>query len=264
MIKQRSILLFSLVLWTMTSMAQSLQISASTTSGCAPLAVAFSANQTSTSYNWTFSNGSTSTSSNPVVVFTAAGSYSVTLTLANGNSATTQNLVTVSGIPSPLLSVDTNSTCKGNPIQFTAEGAAGSTFYWDMGDGTVLSGINVSHTYAQSGIYSVAIQETSSGGCVGADSFPNAVTILNTPTANITQSIPFACSATNTVTFTSSSSGMSSYQWKINNITIPESGQSFSHVFNTKALTIHSFKRLAEQTQRKQASRTNLLFVLKK
>jgi PKD repeat protein len=78
--------------------------SASTTSGIAPLAMNFmntSAGFIDT-YSWSFGDGTTSNAQNPAHVYTAAGDYTVTLTV-NGpggrSSQTRSNYVTVAAPP---------------------------------------------------------------------------------------------------------------------------------------------------------------------
>jgi PKD repeat protein len=82
-------------------------ISALPTSGMAPLTVAFTGTGGSTvtsdvlSYLWTFGDGSTSTEKNPSHAFTAAGTYSVTLSVSNATgqsgAATAQTITVTTG-----------------------------------------------------------------------------------------------------------------------------------------------------------------------
>ena len=70
-------------------------------SGTAPLTVAFTDQSSNdpTSWSWTFGDGGTSTAQNPSHVYTAAGTYSVSLTVANAEGAdsmTKSGYVTVS------------------------------------------------------------------------------------------------------------------------------------------------------------------------
>ncbi|MDD3932256.1 MAG: PKD domain-containing protein [Methanoculleus sp.] len=69
---------------------------ASTTSGDAPLAVAFTdrSTNTPTSWSWAFGDGATSAEQNPVHTYTTAGTYTVTLTVANtaGSDSATKTI----------------------------------------------------------------------------------------------------------------------------------------------------------------------------
>jgi len=70
---------------------------ASTTSGDAPLAVAFTDRSTNapTSWSWTFGDGATSAEQNPVHTYTAPGTYTVSLMVANtaGSDSATKTIV---------------------------------------------------------------------------------------------------------------------------------------------------------------------------
>ena len=77
---------------------------ASPTNGIAPLTVSFTDTSSGqpTSWAWTFGDGGTSTAQNPSHVYTAAGTYSVTLTATNtvgSNTLTKTNYITVTPPP---------------------------------------------------------------------------------------------------------------------------------------------------------------------
>jgi PKD repeat protein len=77
----------------------------SPTNGIVPLTVGFTDTSTGgqpTSWAWTFGDGGTSTAQNPSHIYTAAGTYSVTLTATNtvgSNSITKTNYITVTPPP---------------------------------------------------------------------------------------------------------------------------------------------------------------------
>jgi PGF-pre-PGF domain-containing protein len=61
--------------------------SASATSGYAPLSVQFTdSSQNAEGWNWAFGDGTTSTGQNPAHIYSAAGTYTVRLTVSNGNN----------------------------------------------------------------------------------------------------------------------------------------------------------------------------------
>ncbi|MBK6595113.1 MAG: SMP-30/gluconolactonase/LRE family protein [Burkholderiales bacterium] len=94
----------------------SASISATTTSGTAPLTVQFTGTGSSSvtsdvlSYLWTFGDGATSTERNPSHVFTAAGTYSVTLSVSNTTgqsaSASAQTITVSTGVSTLIADAD--------------------------------------------------------------------------------------------------------------------------------------------------------------
>ena len=78
--------------YTAPAVAPVAQFSAATTTGAAPLTVAFTSTSTGTisSYAWTFGDGTTSTVQNPSKVYSAAGTYTVSLTVTGPGGSNTQ------------------------------------------------------------------------------------------------------------------------------------------------------------------------------
>jgi PKD repeat protein len=111
--------------------------------GTAPLTVAFTDNSTGapTSWTWTFGDGGTSTARNPSHVYTAAGTYSVTLTATNAlgsDTITKANYIAVTP-PVPPVAAFTGSPLTGiTPltISFTDNSTGAPTSWaWTFGDG---------------------------------------------------------------------------------------------------------------------------------
>ncbi|MEM7678532.1 MAG: PKD domain-containing protein, partial [Myxococcota bacterium] len=107
---------------------------ASFTSSCTDLSCSFTdtsvdADGTITAWSWSFGDGNTSTAQNPTLVYAAAGTYTVSLTVTDngGLTNTTTNDVTVEepaggGI---LLSVTTRTTRRRQIVDLTWSGASG-------------------------------------------------------------------------------------------------------------------------------------------
>lgn len=86
--------------------APTASFTASTTTGVAPLSVAFTDTSTGspTGWSWSFGDGQSSTAQNPTHVYSDAGTYNVTLTASNSGgstSATQQITVDPSSTPPP-------------------------------------------------------------------------------------------------------------------------------------------------------------------
>lgn len=99
----------------------------------APAAITFINNSTNaTSYTWAFGDGGTSTESAPAHTYTAAGSYTVTLTAKNGDEVNTSSQTIVIDAKA----VVNYNACTINQMYITSiDWTTGSGAGWDIGDG---------------------------------------------------------------------------------------------------------------------------------
>jgi len=144
--------------------------------GCSPLVVNFTNQTTGASpnavYKWDYGNGNTSALTSGAAVYTDEQSYTVTLTVEDGGSTSTQSQqVTVYKPPTVDFSVAPVKTCLGMPVTFTANATPGggsiSSYTWDFGDGSTQQGYNSGqpHTYGVQLTASVSVTVTNSYGC---------------------------------------------------------------------------------------------------
>ncbi|MEK7255147.1 MAG: choice-of-anchor B family protein, partial [Bacteroidota bacterium] len=126
----------------------------SSNSGCAPFTVQFTDQSTGTPTTWAWEfeggNPATSTSANPVVVYSTPGAFTVKLKVTNaiGESETVENqLIQVSGFPA----VGFNFFGSEFVVTFQNTSTGATSYTWDFGDGTTSTEANPSHTYAQNG-----------------------------------------------------------------------------------------------------------------
>jgi PKD repeat protein len=115
---------------------------------------------------WDFGDGATSTDANPAHIYTAAGTYTVTLTVTNaGGSNTTSQPVTVANALPDLPVADFNAAANGLDVQFTdASTGQVDSWLWDFGDGSQSTDQNPTHTYASAGTYTVSLSVTNAAG----------------------------------------------------------------------------------------------------
>ena len=150
----------------------------------------------SSSYLW--SNGATTQS----IEVSTAGNYTVTLSNANGCSATsTATAVVVNALPTATITASGATTfCTGGSVTLTA--SSGSSYLWS--NGATTQSIIINNT----GNYSVTV--TNANGCLAA-SAATTVTVNSLPTATISASGPTSFCQGGKVTLTANSS--SSYLW---------------------------------------------------
>jgi large repetitive protein len=139
------------------------------------------------SYLW--SNGAIT----PSIAVSAAGSYSVTVTNANGCSATSAaTSVTVNALPAATVSASGPTTfCEGGSVTLTA--SAGSSYLWS--NGATTQAIDAT----ASGSYSVTV--TNGNGC-SATSAATSVTVNPLPTPSISAGGPTTFCQGGSVTLT--------------------------------------------------------------
>jgi PKD repeat protein len=155
-------------------------ITATATTGTAPLNVAFTTNAADPegqplTYAWQFGDGLVSSVANPAHLYQSTGVFTArcTVTDAGGLTATAQLTITVSSAPvnqPPTVSITVTPTSGTSPltVAFTTtasdpEGQA-MTYAWEFGDGTVSSTKNPSHIYSTVGVFTARCKVTDAGG----------------------------------------------------------------------------------------------------
>jgi gliding motility-associated-like protein len=150
-------------------------------------------------YNWSGPGGFTATAQNPVlnnVTLAAAGTYTVTATVAGCVSAPAQTTVVVSQTP-PVPVVGSNSPlCANANINLTASSITNASYNWTGPNGFTSTNQNPvinNATIAAGGTYTVTVT-------VGTCSNTNSVNVVVKPTPAIVlaaQSNPTTCGANN-------------------------------------------------------------------
>jgi len=146
-------------------------VSADVTSGTAPLTVNFDGSGSTgevTAYTWDFGDGTTDTGATVQKIYNAAGSYTVTLTVADASGATSQitQAIEVGAGLQAAVSADVTSGTAPLTVNFDGSGSTGtiSSFSWDFGDGGTSAEINPVYTYNTVGEYTVTLTVSDVGG----------------------------------------------------------------------------------------------------
>lgn len=189
------------------------EFSASPTSGCATLTVAFTNESSSNAgtFSWQFPGGQPATSNltNPVVQYSTSGTYPVTLTAVNGsgsNSITKTGYITVQIIATSGFTY----TINGQTVSFTNTSVGATSYLWNFGDGQTSTLASPSHTYATGGVYTVTLSSTND---CGTTTSTQTISLLAPPTASFTATPTSGCGPL-TVQFTSTSGGSpTTYDW---------------------------------------------------
>lgn len=186
----------------------------------APVAINDNSTVGANAWNWSFPGGSpaSSASQNTNVIYSAPGTYTISLTSQNtgsGCTGTTSQSITIMPLPVPSFSANPTSGCAPQVVNFTNTSPAGSNFVWTFGDGGTFSGQNPPpHIYTDNGAYSVTLTMTGANGCQGSTTLWNLIN-LTPPSATFFADVTEGCDPLD-VQFTStsvSSDPIVSWQW---------------------------------------------------
>jgi PKD repeat protein len=153
------------------------------TSGCASFGVQYTNQSPSaTSYYWSFPGGTPDASidPNPLVNYATAGTYGVTLTVANTNGSNTltkPNLITANAKPTPSISNISNQCSDATAVTLSGAPIGGSF------SGTGVTGSSFNPSTAGAGTFFVTYSLTSNG-CTGTAT--TSVIVNAKPVATIT------------------------------------------------------------------------------
>ncbi len=144
---------------------------ASPTTGVRDLLVQFTDSSTGpvSSWLWNFGDGSTSDLQNPEHLYTAAGSFEVTLEVTGPGGSDTMicsSCITVEEqAPSAAFTPSTTSGVRDLEVTFQDDSVGIITEWsWDFGDGNTSLEQSPTHTYTEAGLYTVSLTVTGPGG----------------------------------------------------------------------------------------------------
>lgn len=213
----------------------------STFASCPPLPVSFMgvpvSNHNFNSWRWNFGNSNTGFQQNPTAVYTQPGIYSVYLvaTAASGCEASVlkTNLIRLEG-PSASFIFSPFSGCPGTQVNFVANGTHVSSWQYDMDDGNLIGGQNVSHIYQTPGVYWPRLSVFDSLNCQVVFPSLDSVRIFTPPIAAFGQNSPYVCDS-GFVTFTDMSQAVGNligWQWDFGDGST-QTGPNQTHFYDT-------------------------------
>lgn len=205
------------------SFAQTANFTASVTSGCSPLVVNFQDQSTGnpTSWFWDFGNGATATLQNPSTTYFIPGTYTVKLTVTNGqgsNTLTRTQYITVYGKPAMNFTVSDSTACFPHRAQFTdlsspTPGTINTQWLWDFGDGSQSTQQNPLHVYTTTGNYTVTLKVTNDKGCYSVLTKQAYIRIAGGVVSGFSNTQPTVCRPPFNISFTNSSTGPGTLTW---------------------------------------------------
>ena len=209
------------------------------TSGTAPVTVNLADTSTGTiaSRTWDLGDGTTSTAQSVAKTYSAAGSYTVKLTVTNagGSTTTTKTIsVTTSTVAAPVASFSATPTSGAAPLLVTLTDTSTGTVLtrtWDLGDGTTSTSQSVAKTYNAAGSYTVKLTVTNAGGSTTTTKTISAT--ASAPIANFSASLTSG-TAPLVTTFSDTSTGsVTGWSWNFGDGTTSNVQNPPAHTYKT-------------------------------
>ncbi|MGR3678947.1 MAG: PKD domain-containing protein [Paracoccaceae bacterium] len=143
-----------------------------------------------TRYRWTFGDGGLSEGDRTNHVYTRPGQYRAVLRVEDGrnhpcNFGVATRLIIVNFPPVSEAGTD-QSAVVGQPIfvsgaaSYDVDGGI-ADYIWDMGDGTIIEGPNVSHAYQSSGLFTVRLTVVDDSGVTNDTAIDHLRVTVNNP-----------------------------------------------------------------------------------
>nr|MDO8112169.1 PKD domain-containing protein [Candidatus Sigynarchaeota archaeon] len=203
---------------------------------------------TPATYQWDFGDATANgTTENPTHQYTAAGTYTVVLTITDidgdNNKVTQTSYITVAAdlTPSATFTGTPTLIAIGQSVTFTHSGSNGNTpatYQWDFGDATANGTTeNPTHQYTAAGTYTVVLTITDVDGDSNKVTQPNYISVVTdlTPSATFTGT-PTSIVAGQSVTFTHTGSNgdmPATYQWDFGDLTANGTTENPTHQYVT-------------------------------
>ncbi len=144
-------------------------LTASVTSGCAPLHVRFSCNAgEKSSVTWSFGDGGKAGNCNTDYIYDIPGIYNVALTITDsrGRSSAATTVIEVWDRPKAAFEVRQNdSPGDSDKLLFVNLSSGAADYLWDFGDNTFSTLSDPSYRYDRPGTYDVMLMAYSANGC---------------------------------------------------------------------------------------------------
>ncbi|WPV67311.1 PKD domain-containing protein [Chitinophaga sp. LS1] len=123
-------------------------------------------------WNWDFGDGTSSTAQSPTHVYTAGGTYTVTLTVDNGSCQSVYKTTVTIIDETPKIYSDVTTICKNGTVNFAMDPVTASHFasyLWNFGDGNTYNAPAqgpIGYVYPTPGDYTASLVLTDVYGCL--------------------------------------------------------------------------------------------------
>ncbi len=198
--------------------------------------VSFKNFSSSGNYSWNMGDGNNLSDLNPVYTYAQAGNYNVVLVVEKNSCIdSVQSILTV--YSKPKVSFETNivSGCMPLDIEFSDTSSMGKKYKWDFGDGKYSIKQMPTHTYKDSGLYSVSLTVISQEGCYTQLKKDNLIEVYPLPKAGFDMDKTELTLTEPEVNFKNNSTGASTFYWYFSDGTVLINNSPF-HSFSDTGL----------------------------
>ena len=207
---------------------------------CSPVTIKVRnmASDRNASFRWDFGDGTTSTAFEPTHTFTtgkSATTFKIKLVANNGcgSDSVTKTLLVKPNSLEAFIEMSTRLACPRDVITFrnfsTDTVSKISSYYWDFGDGTIVSTWDATHAYALPGKYTIKLFVDN--GCSRAEK-TDQIEILPAPTLQITSADSICKGDTLKLTGSSYGAILVNGKWDFGDGTLG-TGLQTTHIFYT-------------------------------
>lgn len=209
-------------------------------------------------YQWSFADGSNSTSTNTNRSFTSAGDYQVMLvasSVENGCTDTVRHTVQVFANPGAVFTVNATPQCLTGNNYFFDAAATGTNlqYHWTFGDAGTAGTKSVAHSYVTAGSYNVRliVDHQASASLTCSDTSAQQVVILPMPTGTIINKGTYdLCQGDSKLL---QANGGNTYQWflngqPVNAATNASYGATTEGVYTVKVINQYGCSAIANDT----------------
>ncbi len=167
-----------------------------------------------TNYTYLWSNGQTTQNATGL----ATGVYTLTVTDANGCSASDTAVINVSVPPVVTFAANDSAGCVALCVNFTCTTANIASYTWSFGDGTG-TGNPANHCYKSAGTYTVILTVTDNNGCTGSLTKSSYINVFPNVVASFVAGPQPTTILNPVITFTDlSSGGANSWSWTFGDV----------------------------------------------
>ncbi|MFN1833695.1 PKD domain-containing protein [Balneola sp. MJW-20] len=144
--------------------------------------------------NWEFGDGNSSNEANPAYIYSNPGTYQAKVSMTDGISrqqTVAKIPVIIEGSPFAKMNMQDTTICVNTLLELDATGSSDPSgtlpsLTWEMGDGTIQSGLKTRHIFTEPGTYTLSLiaEGSGSGACSNISQVSAEIRVIEGPQAS--------------------------------------------------------------------------------